>query len=361
MSITDYIESTITLEDAKASGPSYGIILLLSDEAPSDSPRIAKYSDTEEVKKHYATDTNTYKAAETIFSQPVKTSFIKIARKLTGDTDLKYTMGKIVFADSNWYALAPVKETKEDYILLAEWIETKRKIMLVHSSDEHIITPVPSGSTGTDIASILKERNFTRTGVFYNEEEKKEDDTIKYSSPHAAWLGKMYGQYNPGEATWAFKTLTGITATDLDSTQKKAAKDKNANIYIKVADNSITDKGVMAKGTFIDLISDSDYIQNEMEKAIFSVFLTKPKIPFDLDGLMLIESKIRAVLEEGLERKILQPLIGDENSQEYNLIMPTLDEVKEESRKDRILPDIRWKAQAAGAIHKVIMGGTIAI
>jgi hypothetical protein len=182
--------------------------------------------------------------------------------------------------------------------------------------------------------------------------------------PDAALAGKMIGQYFPGEASFKFKTLTGINATPtnlMSSAEKAAALAKNANVYVEVASVGITQEGIAASGRYMDITIGMDYIQSQIESRIYSQLASLAKIPFTNAGCAIIENEIRAVLQEGIDRGILQNLIDDPNNLPYLVIVPDVADVSTANRTNRILPDVTFKAQLAGAIHKVIIRGKVSV
>lgn len=188
--------------------------------------------------------------------------------------------------------------------------------------------------------------------------------TARQTFPDAALASKMIGQYFPGEASWKFKQLTGIIATPndlMDSSEKASALAKNANVYVEVASVGCTQEGVAASGRYMDITIGMDYIQSQIESRIYAKLTALAKIPFTNAGAAIIESEIRAALDEGLERNILGPLLDDPNNLPYLVVVPDVADVSAANRINRILPDITFKAQLAGAIHKVIIRGKVSV
>jgi len=186
----------------------------------------------------------------------------------------------------------------------------------------------------------------------------------RYTFPEAAWGGEMLGRYEPGEATWMFKQLVGVAKTPttlLSQAQKTAALNKNANIYVEVASVGITREGKMASGRYIDLTRGVDWLEARMEERIFAQMANLPKIPYTNVGVAIIENEIRAQLDAGIAAGVLQPLLDDAENRPYQIIVPDVATVSQQDRVGRVLPDIEFKAQAAGAIHKVVVTGNIII
>lgn len=45
----------------------------------------------------------------------------------------------------------------------------------------------------------------------------------------------------------------------------------------------------------------------------------------------------------------------------YSVVIPKWEDSTEEQRRKRIMPDITWKAQLAGAVHSATVRGTLSV
>lgn len=258
--------------------------------------------------------------------------------------------------DDDWYGLIWANERDQDHMVTAAaYIETKRKIFITCSDDTDILSDVVT----TDLATILSGANYERTAVIYNA------DVADFAD--AAWMGKLF-PYDPGSETWKFKTLSGITADTLTSSQRTAAQDKNCNIYVTIGGVSITEEGVMASGEFIDVMRGVDWLQARLEERIYSRLVNLPKIPFTEGGVAIIEAEIRAVLENAIRDQILSPdpLDPDSDDRElstmpYIISAPRVVDISANDRAERLLPDVTFQARLAGAIHRVTIQGTVTV
>lgn len=199
----------------------------------------------------------------------------------------------------------------------------------------------------TDIGAELKALALDRTALMFT----KNADT---EFPEAAWSGGIL-PFDPGSITWFAKTLIGITVDDLTSTQKSKALGNNVNTYTVIGGISITQNGTMASGRFIDIRRGVDFIQARMEENIFFQIANLPKIPYTDAGVAIIENEIRFVLNEGIDKDILA------EDPEPTITVPKVLSVSANDRANRLLPDVKFEARLAGAIHKVIVRGTVSV
>ena len=251
-------------------------------------------------------------------------------------------LAKIVQESDDWYALAIESRTDANILLVAAWIETQKKLFAIASADGDIL-----GSGATDIASQLEALNYDRTITIYNADAA----TI---FPEFAWFGKMLPT-DPGSATWMFKTLTGIVATVLTSAERTYALAKNCNIYHTVGGVDMTEEGKVASGEYIDIIRGIDWLKARMMEKIFGHLVNLPKVPFTDAGIAAVEADVRAILDLGIAKGLIALTPA------YTVTVPLATDVSSANKIARNLPDVKWYASLAGAIHKVGIAGIVTV
>jgi hypothetical protein len=253
--------------------------------------------------------------------------------------------------DDDWYGVIWIERGAELVLEMARYIETQRKIFITANDTSGVLV----AATTTDVASILQAKNYDRTSFIWN------DDPLDFID--GGWMGKNF-PFDPGNETWKFKTLNGITADILTSSQRTAAKDKNANIYVKVGGIDITQEGVMASGEYIDIIRGVDWLQARMEERVFALLAKLPKVPFTDAGIGIIEAEIRAVLVDAINSKLIanEPFDPDlDQNEPFIVSAPRARDVSANDRANRFLPDVTFAARLAGAIHKTTIQGVVTI
>lgn len=241
-------------------------------------------------------------------------------------------------ADNDWYCLLLTSRNADDQKNAAAWIESQRKIFIAAADTAAILE---AGST--DVVSYLKSKNYVRTAFLFSGDQA--------SGPEAAWAGAVL-PIDPGGETWKFKTLVGITADDLTSTQETQADTKNSNIYVVVAGVSMTAEGVMVQGEFIDVIRFIDWLQAQMEENIFERLVSLPKVPFTNAGIAIVEAEMRKSLEAG---------IAAGGIASYELDIPDIADIETQDKASRTLPNMNFNAVLAGAIHFVEIDGVVQV
>ena len=257
-------------------------------------------------------------------------------------------LGNIVLEDDDWYGLILTTRDTDVILQAAAWVQTQYRILGTTTDDADTKDP----SSTTDIGYVLQDLNYDRSFVCYNEDEDKYME--------AAWIGRCLPE-DPGSITWKFKGLTGQSASKLNTTERSAVLNKNVNLYTPVAGVEIMEEGTMAEGEFIDVIIGIDWLRARMAENIFGRMVNSKKIPYTDGGIAIIESQIRATLDNGIKKGLLQPNPDKYDGKPYLISVPKYSEISENDKGNRLLPDITWEATLAGAIHKVTIQGRVVL
>jgi hypothetical protein len=259
----------------------------------------------------------------------------------TANVGIATDIQEISEINDDWYSLELTTNTVLDILEGAKAVQSRIKKFSALSRDADTITSVT-----TDIGSQLKALNFDRTHLIRI--------TDGPSHPDAAWDGVNLPE-NPGAVTWKFSTLTGVLADKLTSNEISNAKGKNINVYIPRNGFDMTENGIMANGTPIDLIRTSDSIQAEITTAVFNLISQLLKIPFTDSGADQVRNEILAVLRnaqgDGRLSTDVEPIV----------FIPLVADVSATDKANRLLPDVTFTATFAGAIENVQIRGTISI
>ena len=252
-------------------------------------------------------------------------------------------LNAVIAEDPDWFMLiAPEATTVSDQTAMATIIETEVKMYGITSYDSAMVT---ADTAAASTAAKLAASDLDHTFVLYSEQ------TGSYSV--AAWAGLMLPK-DPGSSTWAFKSLTGITADSLTTGEKTYILGHNASYYEAVAGRNITYEGQVGSGEYIDVIRGALWIQTTIQENVFLLFANNDKVPFTSAGAAAIEAEIRSVLERAVDRGIL--VDGT-----IEIEMPNVDDVDATEKANRQYNDIEFSAQLAGAIHYAGITGTLSV
>lgn len=205
-----------------------------------------------------------------------------------------------------------------------------------------------------DLATQLKALGYDHTVLVYNElaQDKNGVTTTLVQFTFMAWIGEAF-PFDPASQTWAFKTLSGIAASEIGSGQEIFAKNNNANIYVVTGGVSITLDGKVAGGEYIDIIRGTHWLESEMQSAVFTTLLNNRKVPFTDAGITLVENAIRGVLSRA-EVDLL-------NAEDTTLVIPKRIETDPADRAARFLDGVSFNSTYQGAIQKVAITGTLSV
>ena len=260
------------------------------------------------------------------------------------------TMAAITAEDNDWYGWTLTSRTQADILAAAEWTEAHTKLFGTSVAEAGAL----DAAVTTDTISKLYEGNYFRTFAFYHAKAATE-------SIEAALMARCF-TILPGGETWANKRLASISADNLTETQFNAVKGKNGNTFEKFRNISITQRGMVAGGEWIDIIRFRDWLQEEITVNVFNALVNNNKVPYTDNGIAIIENQIRAALDLGTKRGGIAPDEYDENgdiNRGYVIEVPLASSISANQKASRILDDVKFTARVAGAIHVVKIYGSL--
>jgi hypothetical protein len=258
-------------------------------------------------------------------------------------TTLTSDLDAIAAADPDFYGVCvPDAASAEQIEAVATWTESNERIYIAHTMDSGVPT-----SAIDDIASTLRDNSFRRTHAQYQR-------TGHGDFPDAAMLGRMLPT-EPGAATWEYKTLAGVPVDDPSATEKTYLADKNAGWYESLSGANVTRNSRMADGTFIDVVIFTDWLRVRIQERIAAFFIARDKVPYTDGSVEALKGEISAVLKLGIA---VGGLAADPAP---TVTAPKVADVPVADRENRHLPDIRFSARLAGAIHKATVRGVVSV
>lgn len=347
MSLNQIINVQIDRQTSIPSRTGFGVPLILGRSSKL-SQKVQVFSSIESVAGVFASSDPEYIMAQKLLSQTFVPPTFLIGDWDTGET-LAENLDAIRDINDDWYCLLLDSAVKADIEAAAAYIEPLVKIHIAMSSDAAIF----DSTSTTDVAYALKAAGYDRTALI-----AKKTGVTDY--PHAAWAGEMLPRL-PGEATWAYKTLRGVTFDVLTPNEKAAAlrndsgTGKNANVYTRVAGVSITQDGNMVSGEYIDVMRGVDFIRARIQERVYFRLVNSPKIPYTNAGVNVIVNEIKAVLATAINQNILR---DDPAPVAFG---PDVADVDPIDRGNRFLPDVTFQGELAGAIHRTEIRGVVSV
>lgn len=295
------------------------------------------YLDLDAVKIDFAASTEEYKAAAALFGQGDNSPReIAIMCRKTGATaqTIPEIMANAFLKD--WFFIVTTSNLIADLTAIADAVEADgMRMFFARVSDK------------ADLAT-LKAKKYKQTVAFLH------TDLTKY--PEAAWIGRT-ASADVGSVTWKFKTLTGIAALDLTSTEIDEIHNLGANTYVTKAGDDVTSEGKTISGEYIDIIHAKAYIKSSIEYAVQKLLNSRPKVSYDDNGISQIESVVLAVLQ----RADNQGLIAKDSDGLgiYSTNFKGRADVDPADREKRIYNGGEFTFELAGAIHETKIRGVI--
>lgn len=244
-----------------------------------------------------------------------------------------------------WYCLLTAFNSTDYVEAAAAYIQgTGTKIYVFDTNETDAITVVSDGTQG--LLDELSALAYSRVAGMYHQ------NPAAFAA--AAWAGNCLPR-EPGSETWMFKRLAGVAVTSLTPTQRVNLVARNANFYVSVAGVSITANGTTSDGGYIDTTRGLDWLKDDMSKAVFGALAGASKIPFTDAGVSIIMNEVKGSLKRAVDRGILS------NSPAPLVTVPLVVDISTTNKAFRILPDVKFTATLAGAIHKVLISGVVSV
>lgn len=356
--INEIVQVTITKETTAIARAAFGIPAIIAEFLSSDvkvgatafTERTRSYNSLSAVGVDFDTTTRIYKAAAAMFSQPVRPSKIIIGRKdPVADATWAAGLNAIAAEDDTWYLFmatdinAQLTEVLQGDV--AAWaLSSGRKIFVVQSTDTDALA---SGTVAGSLVGELKAENNSRTAIIYHAAAKETE------CADAAWIGNC-APFEPGSQTWAYKTLSGVSADALTSTQEGILEANNANRYTSVAGVSITRNGKVSSGEYIDIQIGIDWLNARLAENVYSLLVNSRKVPYDDTGIQLVVGQVESTLNGAARLGILQ-------AGTIVVTAPLYSEIPQADKLARNLPDVKFTALLLGAVHTVEIQGTVSL
>lgn len=265
-------------------------------------------------------------------------------KDVTADPGIAADLADVAAIDATgWYGLCLDQGGEATIGAAAAWIEAQRKVAIFSSTDSAIV----DNAITIDVASDLKAAAYARSGVTFSQPE-----LLSYQD--VAWMSALF-PFDPGSATWAYKTLRGVTVSNITGGQASNAIAKNCNVYTNVAGVNVTQPGKTGSGEWIDVTTFIDWLYARIQERVFTALINVKKIPFTDLGVDIIRNEILAVLKAGIN---IGGLAADPAP---TVTAPLVKNVDPADKIARLLPNVTFTGTLAGAIHAVKIEGTLSV
>jgi hypothetical protein len=182
--------------------------------------------------------------------------------------------------------------------------------------------------------------------------------TDDYPNPVAALVGATAG-LPAGSFTYKNLILKGIAPQSLTASEVDAIHTKGGITFVTKAGDNVTSEGKVAGGEYIDIVDSKDYVISNLEYKTQKLLNSQPKIPYDNNGIALLESVAVTVMKDAYNNGIIAT--GDDGSPAYAVNYASRENTDASDRAERRYIGGQFAFSLAGAIHTVEVVGEITI
>lgn len=320
----------ITKLTKSVSQAGFGLPLILGT---SKAVPYALYGGIEAVGQAFGIESKEYKIASRMFGQNPSPQEIAMLGVLYDEdpTSLVEALNTLIDTNNDWYFLVCSENSNDVVQALSTWIDTQMKIYGVTTQDLTLPALIES----------------EQTIVMYHH------DINAYV---AEGLIAIAATNDPGSITFKFKTVNGVQASNITSTELVQLHEDGAFSYIKKMGVLQTTEGITTNKEYIDVVMGAHYIQARMEEECIYLAINNKKIPYDNTGIAMLAGVARDVLTRATNMDII--LKDDETGKGvFTIDITKREDVPKNDIALRQYNGIKWTATLAGAIHTGTLTG----
>lgn len=296
-------------------------------------------------------------------SKPVTTECTAPTAKFTNGKDAKTAAESFIEqikkfqseVDNDWYYLLTDKDEDEYVTALAKFAEASEpsEAELGAGVEDHRKFYMGQTSNKAFVC------NTARAAVIYADADNLNEE------PDASYTGNV-GPFYPTSVTWKFKrpqdgnasTTKLITLPLLTDGEREALLENHVNFLTEEYKRQYVKDGTCLNGEFIDVVLGGDWIAKRMRDLLYDILLENANINYGDDGFGMIGTAVLQALAEATDLNIIA---RDPESKTgvFTVVIPKYAESTEDQRRNRVMPDITWEAQLAGAVHQVKTKGVL--
>lgn len=314
----------------------FGIPLIIQEKATKETAYTECMSLADVVAAGFPTTSKVYKAVATMLMQENAPSKFAVCAT-TGTTE-------------EW--LADVANTSKDWRQLIVVSEEQVNVQNIIDSVETLDNKMYFADCSIAEGGVLKVDGINRTLLFYC------NATTEHPSPAAALVGAVAG-LPAGSFTYKNLILKGIEPQNLTATQVNAIHTKGGITFITKAGDNVTTEGKVAGGEYADIIDSKDYIISNLEYRTQKMLNSMDKIPYDNNGIAMLESVAVSVLKDAYNNGIIAT--NEDGTPAYTVNYAMRENTSEADRAARKYLGGQFAFTLAGAIHEVEVTGEVII
>lgn len=312
----------------------FGLILIIDTERELD---YTLYESLAAISEAVTTESKSYKIASRIFSQkPAPVEVAIVGKNLSADSDgskLTKLLADVTEKNGDYFFLVCTDNSDKTIKKISEFIDTQEKMYFV-TTQSH---------------SIASQVNSENTVIMYH------NDTNAYV---AEGLASYFTTAVVGGTTGKFKTINGVPAATISTTELSNLHKNNAFSYIEKYGILQTTEGKTTSGEYIDVVMGAYWIKFKMEEGLVYLSVNSPKISYDNQGISKMIAVCNRVLRKAaFEQDII--LIDKNEVPQYQVKYVPREDADPNDIANRKYTGISWTAKLSGAIHKATVSGVL--
>ena len=122
------------------------------------------------------------------------------------------------------------------------------------------------------------------------------------------------------------------------------------------------DSGITPGGEWIDVMHGADALAEEIRVRVFGrLTSTATKIPYNERGMSILKGEVRQALSQYVTNGFLTAAVDEEgnNLDAFEVWNQPVINASQADKQARIAPDIQFRARLAGAVHSVLVSGSL--
>jgi hypothetical protein len=267
---------------------------------------------------------------------------VGLLEDVTADPGVATDLSAIRSEDETWYGLVLDSTSPAEVLAAAAWAETRTVLGVGDVPDGDASSALSTTDAGAVLTGLLRDRFAvlaTRQDVGY--------------AYDASFLARMFALSGdaPGSVNWAWKDLAGVAAHPWRSGEVDVLKGKRYNFYVEESGLSITMPGILPSGKYIDDRHGLDWVAARIRERLVAFLASTPKADYSPPTYAQVEAAVQEVLDLAVANKVFR-------AGARALPVPEPDEA---SRAARLLPDVDFVAQLAGAVNEIDVRGRVRI
>ena len=265
--------------------------------------------------------------------------------------------------NNDFYGVTAWDHSEATVLALGAVIEAEIKIYGYSTQGAQALVAKTEPAAAGDVLGKMNDLNYDRSFGIYNADADN-------SYIELALFGKKLTSV-PGSTSWMFSELVGVVADTLSTSQSNIVRAKEGNVFENIAGVSMLREGTMASGEYIDVMRGSDDLHARIQTEVFRKLVVTAnggsKVPLTDAGV----AELIAIVETEIRRSIANDFIVEAIETEsagqtvvipgYEITADLVSSLPANQRASRQAPDIRFQAVLAGAIHKVVIRGSLSV